>query len=224
LREQFGVLRAELRLDAFATAMKSAIDLTSLERWHEISYAAQRFAEFGIELKLYVNGKNAGNFTAAEPISKFLISGRLVRPESLEDDAAKLMKIMVEVLAEIVTAGLGWKEDQFETEGAKHLRAVTTYERSPINRQLAIQIHGSTCKVCGFNFAKTYGRLGDGVVEIHHKTPVHLMKQQSVVDPRTELVPLCSNCHTMVHRVDPPIPIEELARVVESQTQSWENL
>lgn len=221
LFEQFGVVRAHLQLDSFASAMKSAIDSVSESRWHEIAGATGRFEEFGIEFTISRAGGTDGLQQSPQSESDFALGGRLVRPTSLELDAAKLLKIMVEVFSEIVTAGIGWRDSDFDVEGAKVIRTVTSYERSPLNRRLAIEIHGVTCDVCNFNFAHKYGVIGDGVVEIHHKTPVHLMKEEAVIDPRTDLVPLCSNCHTMVHLSDPPIPIEELKKNIETNANRF---
>src|SRR5258708_25773478 len=42
-------------------------------------------------------------------------------------------------------------------EGGKKLILVNHYERDANLRKEAIRIHGTTCKACGFNFAKVYG-------------------------------------------------------------------
>jgi 5-methylcytosine-specific restriction endonuclease McrA len=84
-------------------------------------------------------------------------------------------------------------------EGRKLIREHVTYERKPGNRALAIEIHGSTCEVCNFNFDEFYGREhADGYIQIHHITP--LSGYEGEVDPETDLVPLCANCHAMAHR------------------------
>ncbi|MEE1425916.1 MAG: HNH endonuclease [Streptococcus salivarius] len=86
------------------------------------------------------------------------------------------------------------------TEGKKTKVYSTRYERSTKNRQAAILIHGLNCKVCGFNFEKKYGTLGYKFIEIHHKNPLYLNNTEINIDPRNDLVPLCSNCHRMIHR------------------------
>lgn len=72
--------------------------------------------------------------------------------------------------------------------------------RSAINRQKAIEIHGSTCAVCGFDFEKTYGDLGRGFIEVHHLNPLGESEEEGEVNPATDLIPLCANCHRMIHR------------------------
>ena len=46
------------------------------------------------------------------------------------------------------------------------------YERDPVNRRKAIEYHGLTCNICGFNFEKVYGGRGSGYIEVHHIRPI----------------------------------------------------
>ena len=83
-------------------------------------------------------------------------------------------------------------------EGAKHEATVTRYERDRGNRRECIAHYGYVCQVCGMNFEKTYGALGKEFIEVHHLHPVS--QGQRAVNPIEDLVPLCSNCHSMIHR------------------------
>ena len=47
-------------------------------------------------------------------------------------------------------------------------------------------------------FAKTYGDLGKEFIEVHHLHPVSEGVRE--VNPVEDLIPLCSNCHSMIHR------------------------
>lgn len=65
------------------------------------------------------------------------------------------------------------------------------------------------CEVCGFDFKSTYGVIGDGFIECHHKIPL----SEIDVSVRTKLIDLalvCSNCHSMLHRNRPWLSIEQL--------------
>jgi len=105
---------------------------------------------------------------------------------------------------------------QFEAkeEGGFRLALSRQYERSRLNRKVAIEIHGDKCCVCGFSFDETYGPLSDGYVEIHHLVPISKMQVPKPLDPRLDLVPLCANCHRMVHKVWPPLTPEELKQMI----------
>ncbi len=85
------------------------------------------------------------------------------------------------------------------------------YERNAENRQRAIQIHGLDCYVCGFNFEAAYGERGAGFIEVHHLKPLSSLEEATEINPNTDLVPLCANCHRMIHRRNNDVlTIEEL--------------
>nr|WP_285801181.1 HNH endonuclease [Exiguobacterium sp. s193] len=78
---------------------------------------------------------------------------------------------------------------------------------------LAIQEHGLSCKVCNFNFEMMYGEHGKDFIEIHHIKPLSTLSKAIKVNPKTDLVPLCSNCHRMIHRrKNEVLTIEELSK------------
>jgi 5-methylcytosine-specific restriction protein A len=86
------------------------------------------------------------------------------------------------------------------TEGTKTQRLVNHYERDKNLRAAAVAHHGVTCKVCGFNFERAYGKRGKDYIEVHHLTPVSNLGIEIKVDPESDMTVLCSNCHRMVHR------------------------
>ncbi len=100
------------------------------------------------------------------------------------------------------------------SEGKEKTRIQTYLERNPRLRKQAIKIHGTRCVVCSFNFSDKYGKFGEGYIEIHHLTPHSSLKGIRTVDPKTDLVPVCSNCHRMIHKPDPMLTIEELRKII----------
>ena len=113
----------------------------------------------------------------------------------------------------------GVELDSFESleEGKPGLKYTTVYERNPKLRAQAIALHGTTCKGCTFNFERAYGELGKGFIHIHHIKPLGIMAQEHKVNPETDLVPLCANCHAMVHREKSrTLTVEELKHMVEA--------
>ncbi len=90
------------------------------------------------------------------------------------------------------------------------------YERDPKNRKKAIMIHGLKCIVCNFDFEHVYGERGKDFIEVHHTKPLYTFEGKSeIIDPNVDLVPVCSNCHRMIHRKhDKVLSIEEMKKII----------
>lgn len=102
-------------------------------------------------------------------------------------------------------------------EGAKRQMSVDRYERSGLARKAAITHHGLTCRCCGMNFEEMYGDIGEGFIHIHHLTPMSTDEDRKV-DPKTDLVPVCPNCHAMLHRRErEPRLVNELRKIIEDR-------
>ncbi|MEE7625206.1 HNH endonuclease [Methylobacter sp. Wu8] len=99
-------------------------------------------------------------------------------------------------------------------EGIKRTITVNAYERNVRAKQLCVQHWKAICSVCGFDFVRTYGELGNGFIHVHHLVPISKIGKSYQVDPINDLRPVCPNCHSMLHRVDPPLAIEELKNIV----------
>jgi len=85
-------------------------------------------------------------------------------------------------------------------EGATHEICVNAYERSTAARQACVAHQGARCAICGFDFGKAYGRIGEGFIHVHHVIPLSKIDEAYQVDPASDLVPVCPNCHAMLHR------------------------
>ncbi|MGN7722812.1 HNH endonuclease [Chitinophaga sp. 22620] len=56
-----------------------------------------------------------------------------------------------------------------------------------------------TCEICEFDFQLTYGDIGRGFIECHHRTPLSSLKA-STKTSLNDLALVCANCHRMLHR------------------------
>ena len=83
----------------------------------------------------------------------------------------------------------------------------TTHERNAEARRQCIEhfrnLHDGrlVCECCGFDFSQAYREIGEDYIEVHHRTPVSQRGGDYIVRPTIDLVPLCSNCHSMIHRI-----------------------
>jgi len=76
--------------------------------------------------------------------------------------------------------------------------------------EIRVKKHGYACKVCGMEFQDVYGEIGRGFIHVHHKKPLAGRRDDYNVNPTIDLVPVCPNCHAMLHSSDPPLGIDEL--------------
>ena len=101
-----------------------------------------------------------------------------------------------------------------KTEGSRIEYFGSRIERNPQNRKDAIKIHKAKCFACGFEFEKKYGSFGKGFIEIHHIKPLSDQETEIVINPETDLIPLCANCHRMIHHTKPCLTLEELKELI----------
>lgn len=102
-------------------------------------------------------------------------------------------------------------------EGAKKTITVNAYERNPEARAKCLEHHGYICSVCSFDFEKFYGILGKKYIHVHHVNPIHGKGDEYELNPIEDLVPVCPNCHAMIHRTSPILKVEELKKHLEGK-------
>lgn len=92
---------------------------------------------------------------------------------------------------------------------------VNKYEHSRDARRVCVAHHGTSCAACGFSFEIAYGEIGKDFIPVHHLVPVSQLGSGYELDPITDLVPLCANCHAMAHHgVRTPRSVAELRRIM----------
>lgn len=99
-------------------------------------------------------------------------------------------------------------------EGGVQRAEINRYERNPLNRKLCLAAKGYDCAICGMNFEQTYGELGHHFIHVHHIVPVSKIGTDYIIDPLKDLIPVCPNCHAMLHRKSPPVLPEKLAEIL----------
>jgi 5-methylcytosine-specific restriction protein A len=212
-------IEASLQPDNFAGALIRKMGAADSIVRARLAQLMEAFAGTGLKLSMRVNGTSVADFRSLPtPLwsSLELKAARLADPEHGDAALEEIAKEVCGACLAPVLVLLELEDDsalQHEAElpeGAKTRIEVNRYERSPANRAACIAIHGARCMVCRFDFEQKYGPLGAGFIEVHHKTMVSQMGGHYLVNPRDDLVPLCSNCHSMVHRVEPPLAIEAL--------------
>jgi 5-methylcytosine-specific restriction protein A len=94
----------------------------------------------------------------------------------------------------------------------------TRYERNPEARKRCLIHYGYSCEVCLFNFEKHFGEIGKEFIHVHHINQISEIGKEYKVDPIKDLIPVCPNCHAMIHSKRPAFSIEEIKEILEQKT------
>jgi 5-methylcytosine-specific restriction endonuclease McrA len=105
------------------------------------------------------------------------------------------------------------KSDEDYYEGTKIKILVNKFERDTKARGKCIEHYGAVCTACKFDFKEKYGDIGKGFIHVHHKVPLSEIGKSYKVDPINDLIPVCPNCHSMIHKRKPkPFTIDDIKK------------
>jgi 5-methylcytosine-specific restriction protein A len=164
-------------------------------------------------------------YEAGNVIAKFYSAYDIPESTQLRLDILEMLKIY-EVLS--YNEGLPSTQGEIENDeqdfkGYEDLRKFRFHKRIERNVQLSKKVkkaQGFTCKACYMNFKKVYGVLGNDFIEAHHLIPIaKLSKEKIQLDVKKDFVVLCSNCHSMIHKLSDPSNLSELRQIIKSQLE-----
>lgn len=103
-------------------------------------------------------------------------------------------------------------------EGSKKTVVVNAYERNQEARKACIKEYGDNylCAICGFDFEEKYGVRGKEFIHVHHIVPISEVQVEYEINPKTDLIPVCPNCHSMLHRGGHTITPDKLRELITS--------
>lgn len=110
-------------------------------------------------------------------------------------------------------------EDEI-SEGKLVTTVTKTRKRSAKLRAYAFDYYSKIglikCAACDFDFEERYGEYGRNYIEFHHVKPISVYEENGKITNLEEacknLIPLCSNCHKILHRNN--ITVEQLKEVL----------
>jgi 5-methylcytosine-specific restriction protein A len=165
-------------------------------------------------------------YEAGNIASKFYSRESLPDDKELVDDVRKVLEIYFSLFEEVslkeeadsdlfkkVSLKKEAKNNKAEREWFEYptkyrLHRVT--ERNQTLSRKVKELQGYECKACGFDFESRYGEIGKGYIEAHHNVPISNLSGAKIqLDPLNDFTVLCSNCHSMIHRIKPTPTVEE---------------
>jgi 5-methylcytosine-specific restriction protein A len=126
------------------------------------------------------------------------------------------IRSVVEADAQIGNPLNGYNEPDIQeaAEGKVLTRLHRTRERSQklvdSKKKQALAKYGRlACEACQFDFLRSYGEAGTGLIDVHHARPLHTLGPDQKTSLK-DLILLCSNCHRVVHATRHWLTLEEL--------------
>jgi 5-methylcytosine-specific restriction protein A len=187
-------------------------DLILSPKWKKNGYAhslkhIDKILNHGYELLIFKTKtrKNNNDETVADGFEP------LLEKRTLVVDGDEFRAVPIEILA---------SEEVCESsgpyyEGAIRKITVNAYERDSAARQKCLDEYGYKCLICNFNFEEKYGERGKDFIHVHHIVPLSEIKKGYEVKPLDDLIPVCANCHAMLHRSGTILP-EELKAMIKN--------
>ncbi len=201
---------------------KQVLRLKSEDYRAQLSSLPANFNLVEIKLKNLTSTKShlAGLYEAGNICAKYYSSNDLPSNTQLHADISEMLKIY-ETLSynEGLPISHAEKEnDEEKYKGYEDLRKFRLHKRIERNVQLSKkvkQVQGYTCKACDIHFEDKYGELGKEFIEAHHLRPMaQLTGERIQLDAKTDFVVLCSNCHSMIHRLQDPSDLNLLKLII----------
>lgn len=108
--------------------------------------------------------------------------------------------------------------DRIFNEGDVTQITINAHERNSQARLECIRFYKNEykCIICGFRFIEHFGIDGENIIHIHHIKPLGNSYGPYKLNPISDLVPVCPNCHAFIHSKNPPYSIEEVQNLLKS--------
>ena len=91
------------------------------------------------------------------------------------------------------------EDKEYFESGISKKADVNVYERNSAARKACLEFNGYKCKICGFESEKVYGKGFEHLIHVHHIKPISEQGGEYPVNPKTDLIPVCPNCHMALH-------------------------
>lgn len=113
----------------------------------------------------------------------------------------------------------------FEGDITSRVKKIDSIYRNALARKKCLEYHfhdnkNYKCNLCGFDFEQYYGSLGRNFIEVHH-IESHTIKSKTTgmheINPIKDLIPICSNCHSIIHREKPAVSIKKMREIINAK-------
>lgn len=83
-------------------------------------------------------------------------------------------------------------------------------------KKACVDYYGAICDICGFDFGYTYGEAYEQYIDIHNQKNVQGEEILPQTHPIEDLIPICCNCHHVIHSTIPAISVDKMRKMVKA--------
>jgi 5-methylcytosine-specific restriction protein A len=202
----------DLRFGSYARPCIDHIEQNATEEQYTVARALVSQLRKQFEVRIYPHHDTEAWKVSTDLRIEVTIKGFA---NQLDEDAVTYsaqngMVPLIAAVAELIGCDDDVSEERGDEEGACFEMTIKRRERSRRNRLLCLAIHGPTCTVCGVDPTSIFGPECGQILEVHHLEPLSEVAEPKKYDPKTDLIPLCPNCHRAIHRRKPAYNPDEL--------------
>lgn len=177
------------------------------ENWSEGS----KTTKINAGLKIFTLNRD---LEAIEHILYVKKTGNIPNGIEIKKQAERIQKSLVESWFSNLEEISQKESEKHLTEGKSKTVYVNIYERNIQARKECIEHFGLNCQVCEYSFEDKFGDLGKDYIHVHHKIEIATIGKEYKINPITDLIPVCPNCHSMLHRRKPAYSVSELKQLM----------
>lgn len=167
-----------------------------------------------LEIDLNSQTANARLYESGNIIAKFYSKDNLPNNETLTQDVLQYLHYYEELTFNDTHLN---EEKRLTAIEKKQYRLHFRIERNSSISKKVKKEKGFVCEACEFDFKSKYGDLGEKYIEAHHLTPVSTLAiGEYQVDIKRDFAVLCSNCHSMIHRLEDCSDLEKLKTIIKT--------
>ncbi len=170
-----------------------------------------------LNIHLNSNTTNAKLYEAGNILAKYYPAQELPSDKAFKRDILLFLNYYEQLI---------FNDTHFENENKltafenKQYRLHFRIERNSNISEKVKKAKGYICEACNFNFIDQYGDLGSKYIEAHHLKPISELEiGKTILDLEKDFSVLCSNCHSMIHKLDKTNDIEQLKRIIKKNHQ-----
>lgn len=216
-------------LYSFPNSSATAKNLALALNYNGFQAANRQIGQIGKSISEYINklprdyeGKKGSQPAFFEIVGKYYENIGWVMWVNLKQALEQLNEVSFggkEFIERLSTEAEPFEENKFLKEGKLVQVLVNRYERSQKARLQCISYYGKKCSACNFDFEEVYGGIANDFIHVHHKTQLSDVGEEYEINPIEDLIPVCANCHSVIHLAKPALTIEELKKLLKKSSR-----